>query len=398
MKKVLAILLSIAMLFGVLVINTFAETTTDPKVTIITNTGSPVDEGVTTYFTVRFDNFSSIKGVDVYVTVDNTVNFGHDVSFSGFAVDTDISAEGNYYTIDNDESSAKHILRFVDLKANSDTTSCKLVFGVSVPKGSELTDDPVINITGKYADSGKTLFESELPATGKFEIVKKVKEFSAGKPTDEIITITPTDENKFIPQGSVYIKTTNEDNTISYTYAQKTSETTFEGTDGNYTYNAFDKPDSTVGLTTFGVSKEIIDSTKLKFGNYCNTYNETATTKYGTMVFEGDYLFFKNYYIKKGYSVDQFVEAFYKSYDLVKPNHPDAKYVYYTLTDEDGTKKQLNVYKFEQTKYMYKNNDEGVLEYAIRLSGIKEDKSYAGIAYSVDGETVKISKEVKSFN
>ena len=74
MKKILAIILSVVMLFGVLTINTFAADS-DPKVTLITNEGSPVDKNTDTYLTVRLDNFSSIKGMDITITSDSGLIF-----------------------------------------------------------------------------------------------------------------------------------------------------------------------------------------------------------------------------------------------------------------------------------------------------------------------------------
>ena len=84
MKKTLAIILTLVMIFGVVAFNTSAEeATTTPTVSIITNKGSAVEVGDTTYVTVKFENFDSIKGVDVDITADETITLG-DVEAYGF--------------------------------------------------------------------------------------------------------------------------------------------------------------------------------------------------------------------------------------------------------------------------------------------------------------------------
>ena len=376
MKKLLAVLLAVAMLFSVCAFSTSAEET--PKVTIVTNQGSPVAKGTTTYFTVRFDNFSVIKGMDVTITADQNIELGA-VTTSGFPT----ASEGNNYTESNE--GAVHTIHFVDLTGGENGM---IKFAAYVPTDAVTTADPAIKVTGTYADSGTTLFEVAAPANGTFELTKEIAEtdISATETTaNNSITVDVNTDEKFIPQGAVYIK--NADGT--YTYAKKQGANTFLATEtGKYVYKSFDKPENKI--TTFGVSKYTDDDSRIRFGNYSEL--NTVGTVHGTLVFEGDWLELKNYYIQNGYTVQQFINAIYE--DVTKKllvDNKDAKFVYYKVNG-----KQINVYRFEQKNYMWKSDSD--LEYAVRLNGAQTNTVYTGVAFSVssDGSTVTISENVKS--
>ncbi len=376
MKKILAIFLTVVLLFSVGAFSSSAEGETTAKVTIITNEGSAVDKGTTTYFTVRFDNFSAIKGIDVTITADQNIKLG-DVITSGFP--NDASKDNNY--IEENEGT-KHTIRFVDLTAGKDG---KITFEAVVPEDATTTGDPSITVKGEYAKSGKDLFVVEAPAAGTFELTKEIP-VSAEQQTAENEKVNVDINNtKFVPQGAVYIKNSNN----TYTFAEKQSDGTFKATDaGNYVYQSYDVPEN--GITTFGASDDPEDNTKLRFGSYSNL-NANAET-HGTLVFEGDWLALKNYYIQNGYTVEQFVKALYEDVTAKLAANKNATYVYYTLGE-----KEINVYRFVQKNYMWKSGN--VLEYAIRLSGILSETTYAGIAFSIandDSKTVTISKDVKS--
>lgn len=375
MKKVLAIILTVVMLFGVIAISTSADTTT-PTVTIVTNEGSPVAEGVDTYFTVRFDNFSVIKGVDVTVSANQNIVLG-EVEAYGFKNSAGLNVN---YTEDNNGD--VHTIRFVDLTAGGDA---RIVFAAKVPKETNAPEDPTITVTGKYADSGKTLFEVEAPAAGKFELTKVIAETDAPAVEKEQPISIPVVAEKFVPQGSVYIE--NADKT--FTFAEKQADGTFKSTAaGNYVYQSFDVPAN--GITTFGASDDPVDPKRLRFGNY-SKINSDAKER-GTLIFEGDWLALKNYYIQNGYTVQQFVAIIYKDVTAKLAANPNATHVYYKLNG-----KQINVYRFVQKKHLWKSTDGNVIEYSIRLDGIKDDTTYTGVAYSIAGDDkVTISEDVKS--
>lgn len=367
MKKVLAIILTVVMLFGVIAISTSADTTT-PTVTIVTNEGSPVAEGVDTYFTVRFDNFSVIKGVDVTVSANQNIVLG-EVEAYGFKNSAGLNVN---YTEDND--SDVHTIRFVDLTAGGDA---HIVFAAKVPKETNAPEDPTITVTGKYADSGKTLFEVEAPAAGKFELVKEVVTTTVETQT----TITaPTD--KFIPVGGIYTGTSDNPE-----FVNKNDDGSFTAPAGAV-YQTYDVPAN--GITTFGASDDPVDPKRLRFGNY-SKINDGAKER-GTLIFEGDWLALKNYYIKNGYTVQQFVAALYNDVTAKLAANQNATHVYYNLDGE-----RINVYRFVQKKHLWKSTDGTVIEYSIRLDGIQDNTTYTGVAYSIAGDDkVTISEDVKS--
>mgnify|MGYP003306487670 CR=1 FL=1 len=374
MKKTLAIILTLVMIFGIVAFNTSAEeTAAEPTVTIVTNKGSAVDEGTETYFTVRFDNFSEIKGIDVEITADKAITLST-VESSGFK-----SAAGENVNYTQSNNGDVHTIRFVDLLTQG---NARIIFGASVDV--DTITDPVINITGKYALDGKTFFKEDLPASGTFEIKRGIASTDVQGATEETPkTITP-ESNKFIPQGSVYKKISENE----YVFADKNTNGEFIITEEGYQYDSFDIPENKI--TTFGASDGLTADTSLKFGSY-SELNKAGTT-HGTLVFEGEWLELKNYYIKNGYTVKQFVAALYKDVAAKLDANPSASFVYYKVNG-----KNINVYRFKQKNYMWKDDTNGILEYAIRLHGIKENTTYTGVAFSAayDG-TVVISENVKS--
>ena len=373
MKKILAIILSVAMLCGVLALNTFAADTT-PKVTLITNEGSPVIEGTPTYLTVRFDDFASIKGMDVTITADGATLGEITETGEGFPELTE-----NNYTVTNTDN--KHQIKIVDLTSFN---TGKITFQVTAPE-----KDAIITVSGKYADSGKSLFDITTEP-GLFEVYAKPVDVEVEIPQGETtaqITQSSAGENKFIPQGSVYKVNSNG----TYTQAPKDQDGNFNVGEG-YVFNSFDIPAN--GITTFGASNPVDNPNTVRFGSYSQKNDGTRT--HGTMVFEGDWLALKNLYIKNGYSVHEIVQMFYDDFDkkFEGKSENEITFVYYNL----GGGKIVNVYKFPQKKYIWKN-DSGVLEYGLQISNIEDNQTYTAVAYSHDNDDKSIatvSAEVKS--
>lgn len=392
MKKTLAIILTLVMIFGAVAFSTSAEeTAAEPTVTIVTNKGSAVEEKDITYFTVKFDNFSKIKGMDVEITAHESITLGKITGY-GFKTDPEDTEANVNYTKNN--TGDVHTIRFVDLLTQG---SARITFAAYIDEGKTPETDPEIRVEGKYADSGKTFFQVKSPAAGTFEIKREVAEenkpkadnVTAGAP----IAITPP-VGTFIPQGAVYVK-----NGDTYTFAEKQPDGSFTAPiAGKYTYQSYNIP--TNGITTFGASNDPEDNTRLRFGSYSK-----VGANNGTMVFEGDWLALKNYYIKNGYTVQQFTKAIYTNARKVLDANPGKKFVYYDVPTDDGKPTRVNVYLFAQTKYMWTTafnqdvaagNGEYITEYAIRLDGIKENTTYAAVAYCSVNNDVIISKDVKS--
>lgn len=375
MKKTLAIILTVVMIFGVVAFNTSAEeATTAPTVSIITNKGSAVNTDDTTYVTVKFENFDSIKGVDVDITADKAITLGKVDSF-GFKGNQDKGV--NYKKTNN-------TIRFVDLTLGD---NARITFEATV-YGETPETDPEINVTGTYALDGKTFFDENLPASGTFEIKRVIAE--EDKPKSELaqaespINITPV-AGTFIPQGAVYVKTGD-----TYTFAEKQENGSFTATaEGKYTYQSYTIPENKI--TTFGASNDLTNSNALRFGSYSEHYK--SGVKHGTMIFEGAWLALKNYYIQKGYTVQEIIPAVYKNVlaTLDKPDNADKTFVTYNVNGQT-----VNVYIFEQKNYMWKNDTYGILEYALRLNGTTSGLTYTAAAFAIEGETVTFTENVKS--
>ncbi len=379
MKKLLAVLLAVVMLFSVATICSSAEGTA--KVTIVTNKGSAVDAGIITYFTVKFANFGEIKGADVIITANNDIVLD-DINVTGFPQ----ASEGKNYT--KKTEAGVTTVRFIDL---TNGANGKITFKVTVPEPADKTvvlEDPVINVVGKYAQNGTTLFNVDAPADGIFELTKviaatvNIDETAAGQE----VAVDFDETKKFVPQGAVYVNNGND----TYSFAEKQTDGTFKATaTGTYEYKAYDLPAN--DIATFGVSDDPEDNTKLRFGNY-SALNANAT-EHGTLIFEGNWLALKNLYIQNGYTVQEFVRAIYDAVTTKLANNPNATHVTYKIGED-----KINVYRFKQTKYMWKDDANGILEYAIRLRNVQAGKTYTGVAFSVANDankTVTIANDVK---
>lgn len=369
MKKTIAIVLSLVMLFGLFAINTFAATG-DPTVQLITNAGSPIknDEHDSTVFTLKFNDFYTVQGMDVIVSLTGA-NFSEDgqgkplFSVSGFDFSDKMALDSNYtYS----KAGTEKKIHIVDLTGGKNG---KIYFTITN------IDNPEINVLGKYAKDGKTMFELENEGSVEIAVDPVDNTANAGQP------IVPS-AGKFIPYGSVWKGTGS-----NVSFANKDSNGSFDTSDGEYTYNEFNIPAN--GIVTFGVSDPIDKELQnaLRFGNYFNK-SLTGTTTFGTMIFEGDWLAVKELYIKNGYTVQEILKLFSNDYDTKKAANQNMNYVRYTVNGDD-----FRVYKFAQTKHLWKNGD--VLEYAINITGVEEDQTYTAAAYFVNGETTTISETVK---
>ena len=359
MKKTLAFLLSLAMLFTALSVNVFAAE--EPTVEIVTNS---ISAGKTT-FAVKI-NGNPVAGVDIKVNVT-----GDDVEITGVsAKNFDVAntlTSGEDYKISDDKKS----LHAVGLQ--KDTTTGEIIsvtatattdFNISV------ACDIATSSTNKVVENGAANVTADAP---KNETV-----------TGETVS-QPEGNDYFIPYGSVY-KVTDEG---KYEYANKGTEGTFNGTNG-MTATQFKVP--TNGLGTFGISESMKETTNpsKQFGNYTNTYS--PDNKYGTMIIVGDWVGFKDWYLaNKGYSDAVLFEKVYKAYRAAMEN-TEVENADYVILTAGG--KEIHVYDVPQTKVMWQSGS--VLEYAVRvINNFNEEKSYSAAAYCIKGENdVLLSKDI----
>lgn len=357
MKKALAILLTLAMLFAVLAINTSANTVA-PTITVFGNESTPVDAAGEVKFTVRLANFGTVQGLDLKITADN------DITFTAVEADEIELVKYSNYTLKNQE------IHIVDVTGNIANANDLTVANITVT--ATVNGDSVINVIGSLAKDGTTLFNNdEYGINGGKVIIKKVTEATVTESTN-----LEAEENFFIPYGAV-VKSDG-------TFVPKKNDGGFDVAEGD-TYTKVAVPAS--GITTFAWSKaKTDDSNAVRFGNYAKI---TENTTYGTMVICGDWDAFQQYYqAEKGYSAADLIKKISDSYDA---NIGENDYVYFVA---NGI--QIDVYKVSQYNYMWK--DSNSLEYAVRVNGLEADDKCAAVAYAITGSgPAKFSTEIKTY-
>ena len=366
MKKTLAFLLSLAMLFTALSVNVFAaETTTEPTIEIVKNS---ISNGKTT-FAVKI-NGNPVKGVDITVNVEGVE--GDDVAITGVSARnfdvTGALTDGEDYKIINNGKT----LRAVGLQRDTAT-------GEIISVTATATNGFTINVSCDIATSDKTKvpLDAGETVTADAPIEKTVEDDTVSQPEGE---------DYFIPYGSVFVKGTDG----KYTYAEKGTNGIFSRTSG-MTVKKFKIP--TNGLGTFGISESMKETTNpsKQFGNYTNDYSNTYS--YGTMIIVGDWTGFKDWYLaKKGYSDASLYEKVYNAFRtaMSEPQAAGKKYVQLSVPGDIN----IQVYDVPQTKVMWQEGK--VLEYAVRvINDDAESLTYSAAAYCIKGDNnVLLSKDI----
>jgi hypothetical protein len=368
MKKTLALLLCLAMLFTALTVNVFADE--NPTVTIET---SSVSENGETSFAIKFAGYTSLKGYDLVIKAGTGLNL---LSASALNAETDLD-EGVNYKIENNE------LHIVELtKVDGDdiiTVNAKFAENQTAAVKVEV-------IKCDLAESSSQLYAAATIAD--VTIAPYVKPVSVTVPAipdgQQTVKIeqSAAGEGYFIPYGSVY---TVKDGV--YNYKSKDESGKFDVT-ADTIVQAFKLPED--GFATFGVSDSAVEEEDAKqFGNITTSY--TKDKKYGTLVFIGQWEAFKDHNLsKKGYSEKVLVEKLYAAYNAA---NPDGKYTFVSFKSGDAV---IRVYDVAQKNWMWKNETDGILEYAVRVYGLVGGTEYAAVAYNIDGETVNFANGVKS--
>lgn len=363
MKKTLAFLLSLAMLFTALSVNVFAAETA-PTIEIVTNS---ISNGKTT-FAVKI-NGNPVKGVDI------TVNVTNDAKITGVsAKNFDVAAltKNQDYTISEDGKK----LHAVGLQKDTAT-------GEIISVTATATNDFTIKVSCDIATSDKIKVTQNPEATVTAYV----------EPENKTVTVTegettvnqPTEEDYFIPNGAVYY----EDENGKIDYVAK-------GDTGNFTVNknakyiVFKIP--TGGFGTYGVRDSVIDAKAKEFGNY--VLNKQADKKYGTIVISGDWEGFKNYYMTNGKSESDLVTLIYKTYFGKKT--ADRTYVPFKAGESI-----IKVFNVPQTRVLWENLGNTTFEYGVRMNNIQPNSDYATIAYCATSndaadDNVVLSQDIKT--
>ena len=376
MKKTLALLLCLAMLFTALTVNVFAAE--NPTVTIVTNS---VSEDGETSFAIKFAGYTSLKGYDLVIKAGTGLNL---LSASALNAETDL-AEGVNYKIENNELHIVELTKVdgddiitVDAKfAENQTAAVKVeVIKCDLAESSsqlyaEATIDPV-----SIAPYVAPATDVELPAIPEDDEDGKVKidhEEAAG-------------EGYFIPYGSVFTGSAEAPE-----YVAKDKDGKFNVAAGT-TVQAFKIPEG--GFGTFGISNSTVgEEDARQFGNVATGY--TADRKYGSLVIVGQWTAFKEYYLsKKAFTENDLIEKIFASSNRVIAEQ-NVDYVIFNA----GTA-SIKVYNVAQKNYMWKSETLNMLEYAVRVYGLLENTEYAVAAYNTDanGTDAVFSKEIRSLN
>lgn len=373
MKKALAILLTLAMLFTVVSANVFAAENL-PTIEIVSQ--EVEEDAGTATIAVKLTNFTTVAGMDLIVVSDS-----ENVKFTAVKT-SDLIQEGDYKVAD--DGSNVHI---VDLTGDVVDATIELVVVVTGPAK--------ITATAQLAKDGKTLLDAET----EFDIVDgeitiaETETIIPGEVKDEDIagaeggevTIT-ANEGYFIPYGSVYTKNANG----SYNYFQKEDNGTFVVKEA-VQYNMFEIPKS--GFRTFGISDAALKSgtEAIMFGNYSNALN--TASEHGTLLFAGQWTEYLEYYKAKGFTAEELIGLIYERYNSVAAAATED-FDAVTMWANNRTI-SIDVYKKVQTNWMWKDTQNGVLEYALRVSQMGNEE-YTAVAYRVVEDAVTFSDKIKS--
>lgn len=350
MKKLTASIVASALMISAMGINAFAANGT-PEIKVYGNKSNPVTAGETASFIVRLSDFANIKGMDLTIESEKG-----NVIFTGASMDRNVDLKtGSNVKVEQDKI---HIVDLTSADMQKDGYA-------NITVNATVNGADTIKVIATLAKDGK----NTVTADYKFDnLAVKPEEKSA-----DAGTLNATD-GYFIPYG--FIKDGD-------TYVNKAANGSFE-VPKKQNYTEFEIPAN--GIMTFGYSYHK-SNTALQFGTYTNE----SADKRGTLLFEGDWEAFKNYYItEKGYTVEEILAKIYAQYE--RKNKADS-----TLTAikiPAGNNSSIIVRRVEQKKSMWAVNSKNLLQYAARLTGIDNTKTYSGVGYRVSGETVTFSEKV----
>ena len=360
MKKTLALLICLAMLFTALSVNVFAAET-NAKVTVVAD----ATQNNKANFAVKLTGFNSLKGVDLKIT-GTGLTFEENVTATGLEIN--LEKDVNYKVSGNQI----HIVELTDWKNND------VVIKATANLANDATAHKITVDACKLAKDGTTLYKVDTDYTFDSEIpvASAIKDAPVAVDGKTEITQSDAGDGYFIPYGGV----SNDGVSV-----EKDGNGNFtEGISNTTTVLKFPKPAN--GITTFGVSESTVSGNPARqFGTYVNNYDST-TKQYGSMVLVGDWDDFVSAY-KAKYKDAYISEIVAKLYDVYVANISDKQYVLVSVRDNGGTKHSVKIYKVAQNNYMWKNETDKILEYAVRVYGLEDNTTYTSVAYNADKGT-----------
>lgn len=368
-KKISAIILAGALLASAVGMNAFAADA-KPTITVFGNESSPAKPGETVELNVRLSDFSTIKGMDLILTLDGTAVAVNDVS--GKIGETALEKDSNYTIKDGK-------IHIVELNAGNEVVNFKV--NATVNKGAAVGNYAITLTKSELATSGTDMIKDENSINSN---LGKVVVGTTSSTATEKGNISAND-SYFIPFGSVY---------KNDKYVSKNLDGSFD-IDAYTTYQQFKLPDSAKNLTTFGGSKPLNAENAVQFGTYAQ---EISGKSFGTLIIKGDWKTFLNYYVtEKGYSADELLSKIYTGYNNAMSKVTDNKNITnVSFTTANGTK--INVFNVPQTKYMWENESKTIREFAARMTGISSETIYSGVGYSyTDSASPVFSTEINTY-
>lgn len=378
MKKTLALLICLAMLFTALSVNVFAVENT-AKVTVVANS---VDKDNKVTFAVKLSDFDSLKGIDLKV-------IGTGLTFSGEVTATNVRTplqKDTNYTVSGSEI---HIVELTEIGTNpviisgSATLTDAGTHEISVSCDLAKSGTELYTLNTDYTLTSATVDAYVAPADGKVEIEEGQETGSVSQPAAQ--------EGYFIPFGAVFSGDINNP-----TYYDKDGEGKFNNIPAGANVKKFPIPSG--GFGTYGVSDNIFGNAHAKqFGNYVGDYQPSNRT-YGTFLIVGDWTGYKNWYLSnKGYSEKELVIKLFDAYNNSQKPMQDGYRAYGIDTNSDGTKDiVVQVKPVKQSKYLWKNSDNTKMEYGIRFNKLQAGWEYATVAMYEETNTVTFADQIKT--
>lgn len=366
-KKISAIILAGALLVSAVGMNAFAaDANAKPTITVFGNESSPAKPEETVELNVRLSDFSTIKGMDLILTLGGNAVEVKDVSGK---IGTTVLEKGTNYTINDGK------IHIVELNAGNEVVNFKV--NAIVNKGAAAGDYAITLTKSDLATSGTDMTTDIVSKLGKVVVGTTSATVAEGQ------TELADGNEYFIPFGSVY--------DANNTFVKKDGNGRFTVSAGT-TYQQFAIPDD---ITTFGVSDKFTasnNSTNRQFGTYANNYN--VNDEYGTMLILGDFNAAADYVREKsGMSVSDLLKFISDKFDEKNIAKDGKKYLPVNYM-KNGTKGQLKVIKVAQTKYLWKNTKGDACEYALRVINIENSETYTAVGYHGSNLSTEIKTEI----
>lgn len=359
-----------------------------PAITMQGNEMTPADgtkEGGTLQFTITANDFGTVAGADLEITIPEDVKpyevevKSNDASWVATNA-TDNS--GNYIF-----NATTRVLKIVDVfnVGKSDITALNLTVTVKFHSGATIgTYNTTNNV--KLVDNDRHVITDVTVKDASLVVGKATANITAGDSGKNLDTTS-----LFIPYGSLIVdgKAINKNEDGSFTFDGTPTATYYKQPAGN-------------DVTTFGASRKEDDST-IQFGSYINNIAAEADSCGTVLVFSKELTgtLAENYEMGNfdGALVDagslaKLLGEIVKAYEGVNDKTKFYPYVY-------ANNKIIYVRVVKQTSYMWKSSEAAKLnklQYAVRckVSDVNRVFTAAGYIYNKTADEYSFSKEVKS--